>query len=94
MSLDWNEDMMINIPLRSRQLLFTCVLAFCYYFSFIYSAPHEPRSSVFGELFDKNGSAFCENLKDLGFEGFECTVKSACGEDGYWRFDSLVWQLW
>ena len=85
--------MMINIPLLSRQLLFTCVLAFYHYFSFVYSVPREPRASVFGELFDKNGSALCEDLKDLGFEGFECTAKSACSEDGYIQRNAIIGDL-
>ena len=50
----------------------------------IQCAPQNIKSSVFGEVFQEGPRGLlCEELKNHGYEGFECTTRGRCGEDGY-----------
>ena len=49
----------------------------------IQCAPQNVRSSILGEVFEEEGGGECLDLKKMGYEGFECTLQSSCGDDGY-----------
>ena len=92
---------MVMISSYSKKVLFAFILVFIPQFTSVFSAPQnqKQRSSVFGELFQGEHGALCEDLKDQGYEGFECTTRSACGEDGYIQRSAItgdlsVWHDW
>lgn len=72
---------------------FYCVLVLYFQLTVVFSAPEKTRSSVFGEIFKQEGGALCEDLKNLGYEGFECTTRSACGDDGYIQRSAITGDL-
>ena len=47
-----------------------------------YCAPQSSRSSLLSEVFEGEGG-LCEDLIKIGYEGFECTPRKSCGDDGY-----------
>ena len=68
---------------RSNLKAFCGILVISLFLTVIHCAPQNLKSSIFGEVFQARGGVQCEDLKNHGYEGFECTTKRSCGEDGY-----------
>ena len=58
-----------------------------------YCAPQNLKSSIFGEVFEATEGVQCEDLKNHGYEGFECTTTRSCGDDGYIERSALEGDL-
>ena len=56
-------------------------------------APQNLKSSIFGDVFEATEKVQCEDLKNHGYEGFECTTKSSCADDGYIESSALDGEL-
>ena len=68
---------------RSNLIVFYGIFVIFLVLTVTHCAPQNLKSPILGDVFQENGGVKCEDLKNHGYEGFECVTKQSCGDDGF-----------